>query len=141
MVVLSVSAFAAAGTGLKVETQNFNEYVAAGFDLEMGLPGIPVHPVTELLGWWAMNDQQTSHVQAGLGARLYLDNAAKGPFVEAKLRYVLPLEPGASATSTLVFGAGYRIKPIVGGIDLFVTATAQDHALIPKYVFGARIGL
>lgn len=140
LLTLFISAFAAAGTGLKIESQGFDKYTAAGVDLELGLPGIPVRPITELMGWWGDEGGQVGHFQAGIGVRLYLENASRGPFLEAKMRYIMPLEFGAEASSLMLVGVGYRIRPIVGGLDVYVAATGVEHDIIPKYVIGARAG-
>lgn len=141
ILLLTVSAFSGA-IGLRVETQGLDKYTAAGVDFELGLPAIPVRGVAELLGWVAMNDDQTTHAQAGLGVRMYLASDSTGPFVEAKMRYILPLDEKDAEGSTLfMYGAGYRFKPLIGGVDVFVTMTGADHDIIAKQLLvGARIG-
>lgn len=143
ILVLSASAFTSAGTGVKIETADFQSYTAAGLDMELGAPLVPLRVLVETLGWWSEDDQaeQQSHIQAGLGARLYLTSGSKGLFVEGKGRYIYPLNvDDAEGSTVFLAGIGYRIKPLVGGIDLYASATLTEHDMFPEYFFGARLG-
>lgn len=140
LMVAVFSVFAAAGTGLRVETQGWDKYKAAGVDTELGFPAVPLHPLVEVLGWYSGEDAPTSHLQAGLGARLYLTAPASGLFVEGKMRYVATFGAESGTSTVLVVGAGYRLRPIIGGIDLYVGATTTEHPVLPKYFIGARVG-
>src|SRR5690625_3422864 len=103
IVLFAVSGLVSAGSGLRLETEGLDKYTAAGFDLELGIPGIPLHAIGEVMGWWASNDDQTSHIQASGGARLYLGSGASGLFAEAKMRYIMPLEDSADAGTLLMY--------------------------------------
>lgn len=138
--VVTWSAAAAAGTGVKYDT-NFSEgYSAAGLDLEFGLPGIPLSLFTDLVGWWGTEDQVT-HAQAGAGARFFL-GAGAGLFVEGKFHYIFEFGEDAEPSSTAVTaGVGYRLRPaLIGSIDLAARTRLGDHHLLPQYTVGLRFG-
>lgn len=137
---LSLSPAALAGHGIKIETEGLDKYTSVGLDLEIGLPGVPLRPFAEVLGWWSQADTQPNHVQAGLGARYYIAAASSGLFAEAKLRYVSTFAEDAEPGTALLAGLGYRISPGIGSLDLFAVTTLSEHDLLPRYIFGARIG-
>lgn len=139
--LLAVVAFApnvAAGNGILFETDGKDGYNAAGIDLELGLPAIPLRPVSEVLGWYSPDGD--THLQAGLGARLYLMIPGNGPFLEATLRYIAAFGDETEVSSAVLVGAGFRLRPVIGGIDVYVAATLSDNPVLPKTMFGARIG-
>lgn len=137
---LTLSPTVLAGHGVKVETEGLDKYTSVGIDLELGLPGIPLRPFTEVLGWWSQADTQPNHIQAGVGARYYLMAAPRGLFAEGKLRYIVPFEEGAEPGTVVLAGLGFRLKPIIGGIDVYAATTITETDLLPQYIFGARIG-
>lgn len=140
IMTLSFAALTSAGNGFKVETAGLNAYTAAGIDLELGVPGVPLRPFTEVLGWWASNDHQVTHLQAGLGARFYITSSSTGLFAEARMRYIAPFGDTAEASSAIVAGLGYRLRPLIGGIDIYAATTLSENNVLPKYLFGARVG-
>lgn len=137
--LVALAPLAAAGNGLKFETIGLNEYAAAGVDVELGLPGVPLRPFVEVVGWWASNDEQVTHVQAGAGARFYLFAPSSGLFAEARARYVVPIENTGEASVVFLAGGGYRLKALIG-LDVYASATLSEHDILPKYLAGVRIG-
>lgn len=140
LMAATLGSAALAGTGVKFETEGLDKYSAGGVDLELGLPGIPLRTFVEVLGWWAQNDDQVTHVQAGVGARFYLFAPSSGLFAEGRYRYIVPLDDTLEPSTSILAGLGFRLRPVIGGIDVYAATTLTDHDILPKYLVGARIG-
>lgn len=138
--LLTVSPTILAGNGVKVETEGLDKYTSVGLDLELGLPGIPLRAMVDVLGWWSHTETQLSHVQAGVGARYYITGASRGLFAEGKVRYIVPFEKGLEPTTVYLAGLGYRLRPLIGGIDIYAITALTEQDMLPKYTFGVRVG-
>ena len=141
LIMLLASSLSLAGSGLKIETEGLSKYTVVGLDLEIGLPGLPVRVFADLVGWWQLEEEQTTNAQAGAGARVFFTQASSGPFIEGKFRYVFQLDEGFPAsTNAIIVGAGYRLRVLFGNADISIQTCLTEHELIPKYFIGARIG-
>lgn len=135
------SATAAAGTGLKIESEGAHRYNAAGLDFELGLPFVPFRIFSDILGWYANTDSQITHGQVGVGARVFFTAANQGLFAEGKFRYIFGLENQNVETSTAISaGLGYRFRALLGGLDIVVQARLTENDIIPEYHLGIRLG-
>lgn len=135
------SATAVAGTGLKFESEGAHRYSAAGLDFELGLPYVPFRVFSDILGWYANSDSQISHGQVGVGARVFFTGANRGLFAEGKFRYIFGLANDSVETSTAISaGLGYRLRPLLGGLDVVVQTRLTKNEIIPQYHLGIRLG-
>lgn len=136
-----VTATAAAGTGLKIESEGAHRYTVAGLDFELGLPFLPFRVFSDVLGWSATTPEQTTHGQVGIGARVFFTEPSKGFFAEGKFRYLFGLDQQKVETTTAITaGVGYRVKAFLGGLDIVVQTLLTEHEILPKYNLGVRVG-
>lgn len=136
-----LSATAAAGTGLKIESDGGHRYTVAGLDFELGLPFVPLRLFSDVLGWYANTDDQITHGQVGVGARVFLTEPSKGLFAEGKFRYIFGLDQQNVETSTAITaGLGYRVRAFLGGLDIVVQTRLTENEIIPQYNLGIRVG-
>jgi hypothetical protein len=140
---------ASAGSGIKIEAQNLKgDYLAGGIELEIGIPGLPLVAVVEALASWDLATSSVGNVQVGAGGRFFLNNASKGPFIEAKLRYMVDisnfdLEDISSLQFErlpIIIGAGYRTRILIGKIDISVNTIMGNSTVLPKLMFGVQVG-
>ncbi len=135
------SATAAAGTGLKIESEGAHRYNAAGLDFELGLPFVPFRIFSDILGWYGSTDSQITHGQVGVGARVFFTEANQGFFAEGKYRYIFGWDKQNVETSTAISaGLGYRLRALLGGLDIVVQTRLTDNEIIPQYYLGIRLG-